>query len=68
MSTKRLYTVSITLREGRQPVVMTASTHAQVAQLINIVVGWKLVSRAVVVNWLCRKNKSAKYDFISITY
>jgi len=67
MSTKRNYTVSITLREGRQPIVLTASTHKQIADVINGAVGWPLVSRAVIVNWLCRKNKSPKYDFISIT-
>ena len=65
MTTNTRYTITIEL--NGQTHVHHASTHAGVAESINTTIGYDAVSRAVVINWLCRKVKSPKYGFITIT-
>jgi len=62
---KNRYT--ITIKRGENVLTFPAKTHAEVADKINDAVGYCMVSRAVVVNWLTRGIKSNKYDFIDIT-
>lgn len=62
---KNRYT--ITIKRGENVLTFSAKTHADVANKINNAVGYFMVSRGVVVNWLTRGIKSNKYDFIDIT-
>jgi hypothetical protein len=36
------------------------------ATAINSLLGYDLLSRNILINWMCREKKSSKYDFIDI--
>ena len=59
------YTISIEL--NGQTHVSHANTHEDIAKSINATIRYDTVSKVVIINWLCRKVKSPKYGFISIT-
>lgn len=58
------YTIQITL-DGTTH-TLAAATHRGCRQAINAHLGHPLVSDTVVTNWMSRKTKSPKYDFITI--
>ena len=39
---------------------------SECAEKINNVLGYNLVSKNIIVNWMCRNKKSTKYNFITI--
>jgi hypothetical protein len=59
------YTIHLALTTG--DATLHASTHQEVAAKINEAIGYPMVTRAVVINWLCRRKKAAKYGFVSVT-
>ena len=58
------YTISITLNGTTH--TATATSHHDCGRTINDTLGYPLVSTNVIINWLSRKSKSPKYDFITI--
>ena len=58
------YTIHITLNGTTH--TLAASTHRGCRRAINTHLGHALVSDTIVTNWMSRKAKSAKYDFITI--
>ena len=50
------------------PIELYADTYQAIADVINASVGYNMVSRTVVINWICRKKKSKKYDWIDILF
>ncbi len=59
------YTVSVQL--GSQSTTMEAKTYQEIADQVNDLVGYNVVSKNIIVNWLSRGRKSKKYSFITIT-
>lgn len=51
---------------GSQKIAM-ARSHAEVASKINEMLEYPIVSTYMVQNWLSRKSKSKKYNFIEVT-
>lgn len=60
----RHYIIHITLNDTTH--ILQADTHSGCRCAINTHLGHPLVSDIVVTNWMSRKTKSAKYDFITI--
>jgi hypothetical protein len=50
------------------PIELYADTHQDIADVINSSVGYNMVSRTVIINWICRKKKSKKYDWIDVQF
>ena len=61
---RKRYIICIKRNENEE--VYKCCTYQQIADTINTTMGCKLVSKAVVTNWLARDKKSKKYDFITI--
>jgi hypothetical protein len=59
------YTVSVQL--GSESTTTVAKTYQQIADQVNAIVGYDVVSKNIIVNWLSRGRKSKKYSFITIT-
>jgi len=59
------YTVSVQL--GSESTTTEAKTYQQIADQVNAIVGYDVVSKNIIVNWLSRGRKSKKYSFITIT-
>ena len=55
------------MRVGEHDHVLACSTYKEIADKINIQLGYNIVSKTIITNWLSRGRKSAKYDFITIT-
>ena len=45
-----------------------ANSHAEIAHEINTCIGFPLLTKGVVVNWVSRGKKSRKYDYINVRY
>ncbi len=58
----------IKIRIDDKDVCFPASTHRDIASVINTAMGFPLVSKAVVINWLTRGKKAPKYDFIRVVH
>lgn len=59
------YTIHLALTTG--DTILHASSHQEVAAKINEAIGYPMVTRTVVINWLCRRKKAAKYGFVSVS-
>lgn len=60
------YTVTIKLNDDQEHVI-PCSTYQEMANKINSSLGYKLVSKAIITNWMSRGRKASKWDFITIT-
>jgi hypothetical protein len=58
------YTINVKL--GDTDTTIKARTYNEIAEQINILVGYKAVSRIIITNWLSRGRKSEKYNFITL--
>ena len=58
---------TVCMRVGEHDHVLACSTYKEIADKINSQLGYNIVSKTIVTNWLSRGRKSAKYDFITIT-
>ena len=56
----------ICIKRNENEEVYKCCTYQEIADTINTTMGYKIVSKAVVTNWLARDKKSKKYDFITI--
>ena len=45
-----------------------ADSHAEIAHEINMLMGFPLLTKGVIVNWISRGKKSRKYDYINVRY
>ena len=45
-----------------------ADSHGAIAHEINTLMGFPLLTKGIIVNWISRNNKSPKYDYITIQY
>ena len=59
---------TITISNGDSSTEYKCKTHKGIADTINEHMGFKIVSKIVVSNWLTRDKKSTKYDFISVNF
>lgn len=58
------YTIYINTRGDT--VTLSARTHKEIVDLINARVGYNMVSKNVIINWLSRNKKSKRYDFVRV--
>ena len=58
---------TVRMRVGEHEHVLSCSTYKDVADQINSTLGYPMVSRAMVTNWLSRGRKAPRYNFITIT-
>ncbi len=54
------------MKLGETDTTIKASTYKDIAEQINTLVGYNMVSRIVITNWLSRGRKSKKYNFITL--
>ena len=59
------YQVSVSIAGNTH--TFPAKTYSDMATSINNCVGYDLVSKVIVINWLSRGKKSPRYNFIAIT-
>ena len=45
-----------------------ANSQGEIAAEINTLMGFPLLTKGIVVNWVSRGNKSKKYDYINVQY
>ncbi len=45
-----------------------ANSHGEIAHEINTLMGFGLLTKGIVVNWISRGKKSKKYDYITVRY
>ena len=62
---RKRYIICIKRNENEE-VYHHCCTYQEIADTINTTMGYKIVSKAVVTNWLSRDKKSGKYDFVTI--
>ena len=58
------YTINVKL--GDTDTTIKARTYKDIAEQVNTLVGYNMVSRIVITNWLSRGSKSEKYNFITL--
>ena len=58
------YTINVKL--GDKDTTIKASTYNDIVNQVNTLVGYNMVSRIIITNWLSRGRKSEKYNFITI--
>jgi hypothetical protein len=58
------YTINVKL--GDTDTTIKASTYKDIAEQVNTLVGYKVLSKIIVTNWLSRGSKSEKYNFITL--
>ena len=62
----RKYKYNITIELQNELVSLTAENIHDCVKQINCFLGYSLVSENIIVNWMCRKNKSRRYAFIDV--
>jgi hypothetical protein len=68
MNTDSKYHITMSPLRQSSPVELYANTHQAIADVINANVGYNMVSKTVIINWICRKKKSKKYDWIDVQF
>lgn len=68
MNTESKYHITMSPLRQSEPVELYANTHQAIADAINESVGYKMVSKTVIINWICRKKKSEKYNWIDVQF
>jgi hypothetical protein len=58
------YTINVKL--GDTDTTIKASTYNDIVNQVNTLVGYKVLSKIIVTNWLSRGSKSEKYNFITL--
>ena len=58
------YTINVKL--GDTDTTIKASTYNDIVNQVNTLVGYKVLSKIIVTNWLSRGAKSEKYNFITL--
>jgi hypothetical protein len=58
------YTINVKL--GDKDTLIHARTYNDIVNQVNTLVGYKVVSKIIVTNWLSRGRKSKKYNFITL--
>jgi len=58
----------ITVSKNEIEHYLYANSHAEIAAEINTLIGFPLLTKGVIVNWISRGKKSRKYDYITVQY
>ena len=58
----------ITVSKNNVEHYLYANSQGEIAAEINTLMGFPLLTKGIVVNWVSRGNKSKKYDFITVQY
>jgi hypothetical protein len=58
----------ITVSKNNEEHTLYANSHGEIAHEINTLMGFPLLTKGVVVNWVSRGKKSKKYDYINVRY
>ena len=66
VNTNAKYLVTV-LKKNVEHYLYTDS-HAEKATEINTLMGFPLLTKGVIVNWISRNKKSRKYDYINVRY
>ena len=67
-SSKYRITLNHNLPGDVEPIELYANTHQDIANVINANVGYSMLTKTVIVNWICRKKKSEKYSWIDVQF
>jgi hypothetical protein len=57
---------NINVRLGDKDTLIQARTYNDIVNQVNTLVGYKMLSKIIVTNWLSRGKKSHKYNFITL--
>lgn len=58
----------ITVSKKNVEHTLYANSQGEIAAEINTLMGFPLLTKGIVVNWVSRGNKSKKYDYITVQY
>ena len=58
----------ITVSKNNVEHYLYANSQGEIAAEINTLMGFPLLTKGIVVNWVSRGNKSKKYDYITVRY
>jgi hypothetical protein len=58
----------ITVSKNNVEHYLYANSQGEIAAEINTLMGFPLLTKGIVVNWVSRGNKSKKYDYITVQY
>ena len=58
----------ITVSKNNVEHYLYANSHGEIAAEINTLMGFGLLTKGIIVNWISRGNKSKKYDYITVRY
>ena len=58
----------ITVLKKNEEHYLYANSQGEIAAEINTLMGFPLLTKGIVVNWVSRGNKSKKYDYITVQY
>ena len=47
--------------------MLKCRTHQEIVERVNKQLGYNMLSKTIIINWLSRGKKSAKYDFLTIS-
>jgi hypothetical protein len=67
-SSKYRITLNPNLHGDAEPVELYANSHQDIADVINANVGYSMLTKTVIINWICRKKKSEKYSWIDVQF
>ena len=68
MNTTSRYHITLQPKGCTIPTELYANTYKEIADSINDEMGYTMLSRGVVTNWISRKNKSPKYSWIDVQF
>ena len=67
VNTHAKYLVTVTKKNNEEH-TLYANSHGEIAHEVNTLMGFGLLTKGIVVNWVSRGKKSKKYDFINVRY
>jgi len=59
------YTIHLKLHD--EEYLLKCRTHQEIVERVNKQLGYNMLSKTIIINWLSRGKKSAKYDFLTIS-
>jgi hypothetical protein len=66
VNTNARYLIIVSMKEIEH--YLYANSHGEIAHEINTLMGFGLLTKGVIVNWISRGKKSKKYDYITVRY
>jgi len=69
MNTTSRYQITLQPKgELKSPTELYANTYKEIANVINTEMGYDMLTSNIIINWISRKNKSPKYNWIDVQF